>query len=124
MKLAEARRAINAAISAPEVRNQAGTATVKTISYGPMGDVIKGNVAGVTLREYGGVPAWSWEVRERGAHGRRTHYVWWLADAVHQVSKWKAGDLVAYSVCGNYQGSTFRELNDSHVAKIEGLALS
>lgn len=99
-------------------------ATVKTISFGPNHSVVKGNVVDVSLRTYGGVPAWGWTVRERGQFGRRTHYVWWLAKAQYQRTEWEAGTLTAYTVTGNQSKGTFQELADTHLIDIEGLKLS
>lgn len=123
MNLREARQAIRAAMQATDEPSPAGNATVRRIDYHGH-DVVRGEVVSVAHRTYGGVPAWSWTVRERGQFGRRTHYVWWLGKAEHQVEEWEPGTLIARTVTGNIDKDTFVELSDTHVIEIEGLKLS
>lgn len=124
MNLREARQAIRAVMQTVDEPSPAGTATVRRIDYGLNGAVIRGEVVSVAHRTWGGVPGWSWVVRERGQFGRRTHYTWWLEEATSQPIRWEAGTLVAYTVTGNPNKGTFQELADTHEIKIEGLSLS
>jgi hypothetical protein len=124
MNLREARQAIKAVMQAVEEPSRVPGATIKRIDFGPNGAVTRGEVVSVARRTWGGVPGWSWVVRERGQFGRRTHYTWWLEKAVMQPTEWEAGTLVAYTVTGNPDKDTFQELADTHEIKIEGLALS
>jgi hypothetical protein len=124
MNLREARQAIRAVMQATWEPNANGTAEVKRIDFGKCGAVIKGEVISVAHRTYGGVPAWSWTVRERGQWGRRTHYVWWLADAEHTANRWPPGTLVANTVTGNPSKGTFLQLATTHEIEVEGLKLS
>lgn len=98
--------------------------TVKTIRYNEHCDVVYGNIAWFVKNTWLNVPAYSWEVRERGAHGRRTTYHWWIEKAVGQDTEWEAGTLTARTVTGNPYGSTYEVLAESHIVTIEGLSLS
>lgn len=124
MNLREARQAVKAVMQAVEEPSRVAGATIKRIDFGLNGAVTRGEVVCVAHRTWGGVPGWSWQVRERGQFGRRTYYTWWLEKAVHQSTEWEAGTLTAYTVTGNKDKDTFQELADTHEIKIEGLELS
>jgi hypothetical protein len=124
VNLREARQAIKAVMQAVEEPSRVPGATIKRIDFGTNGAVTRGEVVSVAHRTYGGVPGWSWIVRERGQFGRRTHYVWWLAKSEFQPVEREAGTLTAYTVTGNHHRGTFEQLADTHVITIEGLTLS
>lgn len=120
----EARQRVVAVMQAVERPSRVPGATIKEISFGKNGSVVKGNVHNVTLRTYGGVAGWSWTVREHGQFSRRTHYVWWLAKAELQPVEWEAGTLTACTVTGNPSKNTFKQLSKTHAIVVEGLDLS
>lgn len=124
MNAAEARKLVVEAMNAVAVPSATGTATVKTIRYNEHGDVTQGTVTRFAERTWGGVPGYTWEVRERGAHGKRTIYLWWLGKAVYQHPQWEAGTLTARTVTGNPDRSAYAVLTETHAVTIEGLALS
>lgn len=124
MNAAEAKKRVIELMNAVAVPSPTGTATVKTIRYNEHRDVVQGTVTRFAERTWCGVPGYAWEVRERGAHGRRTEYLWWLGKAIHQTTEWEAGTLVARTVIGNYHGTTYDVCVEQHVVTIEGLSLS
>lgn len=124
MNTREARQAVKAVMQAVEEPSRVPGATIKRIDFGPNGSVTRGEVVSFAYRTYGGVPAWGWTVRERGQFGRRTYYVWWLAEAEHTAEKWQPGTLTAHTVTGNADKGTYQELSQTHAIEIEGLELS
>lgn len=120
----EAKKAVIALMAAVAKPGGVEGTTVKTIRYNEHRDVICGNVTGFAKRTWLLVPAYTWEVRERGAHGRRTTYHWWIEKAVGQNTEWEAGTLTARTVTGNPYGSAYEVLAESHIVTIEGLSLS
>jgi hypothetical protein len=120
----EAKKRVVELMTAVAKPSSTGNTTVKMISYNEHRDVVNGTVARFARRTWCDVPGYSWEVRERGAQGRRTQYTWWLDKAVHQLVEWEAGTLVARTVIGNPRGTTFSVCVESHVVIIEGLELS
>lgn len=124
MSVLEAKKRVIELMSAVAVPNATGTRAVRTIRRNKHRDVVQGTVALFTKRTWCGVPGYAWEVRERGIHDRRTEYVWWLDKAVHQSTEWEAGTLIARTVIGRFQGTTFDVCVEQHVVTIEGLSLS
>lgn len=124
MNAVEAKKRVIELMNAVAVPSPTGTATVKTIRYNEHDDVVQGAVAGFAERTWCGVPGYTWEVRERGANGRRTTYLWWLGKAIYQSTEWEAGTLTARTVTGNPNRSAYAVLAETHVVTIEGLSLS
>lgn len=96
-------------------------AEVSLIRFNEHGDVVQGRVTTPRQLTYRGVPALTWEVRERGASGRRSLYTLWLRKAIGQRVEHEAGTITATTVRGNAASGTLQVMAPSHVITVPKL---
>lgn len=118
----ELRKLITEIMSAEVVTSPTGAVTATIVYDGER--VRRGNVARLRYLTYLSVPALSWEVRERGAAGKRTVYVMWLGQAIGQDVEHEAGTVTAQTIAGEARHGTLRIIEPYAVINVPGLSLT